>query len=355
MASKTTEEEKASDLEVSSEMREETPVELLPPKLKLKLTAGEISPDVPRLPSPGRELVSQGIGQKGDDSEASEQEGEESSEESDESEDEGSTGSEVESQEVKKECVMTVVEGSRIVLRGRGVKKEEEKEHEIETVSLIVSWPKHLVPSLRKPEDTSPTLLTKAEVKADPSFLRSQRPPSLSITSGPVMSVQSLVAPSPPSTPSPTVEVEPPQPLLVSISRRTLRFSKFSLPTVTPTEERVKGGTSAEKVKLRLASFGIQRVNKPPTPIPGSEERVSATPSPTPPPVPSRKRELDISEMGLLGNAHKRLKTEAQVHVYTVYVANRVVECILCRHTVVSFPGRILGMRLHVGVSVCLW
>ena len=314
VASKTTEEEKASDLEVSSEMREETPVELLPPKLKLKLTAGEISPEVPRLPSPGRELVSQGIGQKGDDSEASEQEGEESSEESDESEDEGSTGSEVESQEVKKECVMTVVEGSRIVLRGRGVKKEEEKEHEIETVSLIVSWPKHLVPSLRKPEDTSPTLLTKAEVKADPSFLRSQRPPSLSITSGPVMSVQSLVAPSPPSTPSPTVEVEPPQPLLVSISRRTLRFSKFSLPTVTPTEERVKGGTSAEKVKLRLASFGIQRVNKPPTPIPGSEERVSATPSPTPPPVLSRKRELDISEMGLLGNAHKRLKTEAQVY-----------------------------------------
>ena len=312
MASKTTEEGEASDLEVSSEMKEDAQVEPSPPKFESKVTVSEVH--VPRLPSPSRRPISPVLEQKGDDSEASEQEGEESSEESDESEDDGSTGSEVEAQEVKKECVMTVVEGSKIMLRGRGEKKEkEEEEHEVETVSLIVSWPKHLVPSLRKQEEKSPTLLTKAEVKADPSLLRSQRPPSLSITSGPVMLVQSLVTPSPPSTPSPTVEVEPPQPLLVSIYRRMLRFSKFSLPTVTPTEERVKVGTSAEKVKLRLASFGIQRVNKPPTPIPGSEERVSATPSPTPPPAPSRKRELDISEMGLLGSAHKRLKTEVQV------------------------------------------
>ena len=75
---------------------------------------------------------------------------------------------------MKKECVMTVVEGSKIVLRGRGEEEKEEEEHEVETVSLIVSWPKHMVPSLRKQEEKSPTLLTKAEVKADPSLLHSQ-------------------------------------------------------------------------------------------------------------------------------------------------------------------------------------
>ena len=176
MASKTTEEGEASDLEVSSEMKEDAQVEPSPPKFESSVTVTEVSPDVPRLPSPSRRPISPVLEQKGDDSEVSEQEGEESSEESDESEDEGSTGSEVEAQEVKKECVMTVVEGSKIVLRGRGEKKEkeEEEENEVETILLIVSWPKYMVPSLRKQEEKSPTLLTKAEVKADPSLLHSQ-------------------------------------------------------------------------------------------------------------------------------------------------------------------------------------
>jgi len=42
-----------------------------------------------------------------------------------------------------------------------------------------------------------------------------------------------------------------------------------------------------------------------------------ATPSPTPP-APSQKRELDITEVGLLGNAPKKVKSETQVRDYSL-------------------------------------
>ena len=52
LASKTTEEGEASDLEVSSEMKEDTQVEPSLPKFESKVTVSEVSLDVPRLPSP---------------------------------------------------------------------------------------------------------------------------------------------------------------------------------------------------------------------------------------------------------------------------------------------------------------
>ena len=299
--------------EVGDGLKTVTQVEHSSPNIETEMKMSTISQEVPRLsPIAVKEPVSSALEEKLRDSRQSGLE--ESSEESDESEDEESSGSEAEPQEEEKTGErVAMVEERRVVVEGRGVvveggEDEEEMGMEVEDVPLLVSWPKQLVPSLKTRDKQTPTLLTKAEMKSELTV-----PSGLSVTSGPVTSVPSLVAPPLPESPSPT-DVEPPQPLFVSVSRRVLRHSKLGLPVLTPTEERVKMGSSSstERVKLRLASFGMHRVNILPTP---SEERVMATPSPTPPP-PSRKRELDITEVGLLGTASKKVKSETQVCGY---------------------------------------
>ena len=163
---------------------------LSPEVPRLSPVVTQLSPEVPRLspvvprlsPVAIKEAISPATEEKVHDFKVSEQG--ESSEESDESEDEESSGSEVEPQEGGEIGEHEVIAGEQEVV-GKGGKQEKEEEMgmEVDDIPLVVSWPRHTVPSLKVPlkeqEVQTPTLVTKAEMKSDLVV-----PRGLSITSG---------------------------------------------------------------------------------------------------------------------------------------------------------------------------
>ena len=172
--------------------------------------------------------------------------------------------------------------------------------------SLVLSIQRRFVSLLRAKEKEQekakivPTV-TKLEVKSEP-YERRPSASSLIISSGPIVPAQSLIRGESPSFSSP--EPETPPSLIISINRRLLRYSR-NIPPADNERPAKSNGTERVNYKLRLASFGQQRV-KMTTPT------LEKAPLPVPSPPPTRKRELDLSEVGLLGSHPKKARMEPQ-------------------------------------------
>ena len=181
--------------------------------------------------------------------------------------------------------------------------------------TLVVRFKKHLIASLSKGKEGGRRPRVNPQPTPVPSPLT-----SVTVSTSPVKKVKSLLVTSSAAPPPASLAKPPARPvsMVVSLPRSQLHHARFGLSLTHASayeDDVIVTNSSRERVKLGQGS-SVERV----------KHRFSRHSAVTPPEERAQpagggwKREVDISEMGLLGSAPKKPKEEPQVLCNSLYM-----------------------------------